>query len=432
MPRQTNAEPVQEPRRRSLLDNQVLLIVAALLCGFLSWMIVTMYFDPQSSQTVYVDTINYTNGASAYTELGLDIIRTEEVGRVRVKVEGNGTVIGDIDADDIMVYPSYADVKGAGEVSLKLNARLINTADFAGNIELTVESPASVRVVFDEVGLKTLPVVADTSGIAIADGYILNRSTAAPTEVTLRGPTSELERITSVVAPVTAEDMISDTTTLPATLELRGENGETITSDYTTMDTETANVTLTIYQVRELPLTVDFIGTPVGFDVGSLKYTLSQETLRVAGPARVVGALERLSVTSFDLAQDFAFDRDYQRQIELPAGLVSQDGSSTVTLSFDTEGMASTTLNVSNIRPINVPSNFEVEILTGIVSGVVLYGPETRIEELSAESVQAVLDCSSVSLTAGQQTLPVTIQIPSSSQIFATGSYTVQCEITAK
>ena len=55
-----------------------------------------------------------------------------------------------------------------------------------------------------------------------------------------------------------------------------------------------------------------------------------------------------------------------------------------------------------------------------------------EIEELSADSVVAQIDCQSISLTVGQQTIPVTIQIPSSTRIFATGSYTVQCEVTAK
>ena len=49
-----------------------------------------------------------------------------------------------------------------------------------------------------------------------------------------------------------------------------------------------------------------------------------------------------------------------------------------------------------------------------------------------AASVQAEVDCASVSLTAGQMTLPVTVRVPSSSRIFAVGSYTVQSEITAK
>ena len=84
------------------------------------------------------------------------------------------------------------------------------------------------------------------------------------------------------------------------------------------------------------------------------------------------------------------------------------------------------------IRAINVPSNYELQILSSIVSGVTLYGPADEIEKLSADSIVAQIDCQSISLTVGQQTIPVTIQIPSSTRIFATGSYTVQCEVTSK
>ena len=55
-----------------------------------------------------------------------------------------------------------------------------------------------------------------------------------------------------------------------------------------------------------------------------------------------------------------------------------------------------------------------------------------EIKELSADSIVAQIDCQSLNLTVGQQTIAVSIQIPSSSRIFATGSYTVQCEVTSK
>ena len=93
--------------------------------------------------------------------------------------------------------------------------------------------------------------------------------------------------------------------------------------------------------------------------------------------------------------------------------------------------MTSTKLNVSNIRAINVPAHYELQILSSIVSGVTLYGPADEIKELSADSIVAQIDCQSLNLTVGQQTIAVSIQIPSSSRIFATGSYTVQCEVTS-
>ena len=261
---------------------------------------------------------------------------------------------------------------------------------------------------------------------------MLNKTTAVPAEITLRGPTSELDQVSSIVAPVQMDGELADTTTVPATLELRDEEGNAFTPQYISMESDSANVTLTVYQVRELPLEVDFIGTPNGFDVESLHYSLSQQTLCVAGPARTISALEALTVTDFDLAREFEPGRDYQRLIELPAGIVSLDGVTNVTLDFDTSEMTSTKLNVSNIRAINVPSNYELQILSSIVSGVTLYGPADEIEKLSADSIVAQIDCQSLNLTVGQQTIAVSIQIPSSSRIFATGSYTVQCEVTSK
>lgn len=421
-----------EPHGSSLWDNRFFSIFLALVFGLATWIVVTVYIDPQGNVTRADVPINYSYSASTYINQGLDIVDKPDISGVTVRVEGNMTTIGSITASDIMVYPSYANVNGSGKVTLRLQAKIMNTSDFSGNIKCTVESPTSIDVVFDEVSEKTVPVTVDTSGVSVADNYMLNRTAAVPAEVTLRGPTSELDRISAVAAPITTDTALADTTTLPANLEMRDENGTVITPLYTTMDNSSANVTLTIYQVRELPLSVNFIGTPKGFDVNSLKYTLSQQTLRVAGSARTISALDSLAVTDFDLAQEFELDRDYQRLIELPAGVVSLDGATNVTLSFDTDNLASTRLNVSNIRAINVPSNYELEILSSLVSGVELYGPADEIQDLSADSVLAQIDCQSLNLTAGQQTIPVTIQIPASSRIFATGSYTVQCEITVK
>lgn len=432
MQKPTNAVPQPSAGRNSPWNHPAFSMLLALLCGFIAWTVVTVYVDPQGSVTVQDVPINYANSASTYTSQGLDIVEKRDIETVDVKVTGNSTIIGNIQNSDIMVYPSYAGVSGAGKVTLRLQARLVNTTDFPGNIECVVENPKTIDVFFDEVSEKALPITVDASAVSVADGYMLNKTTAVPAEITLRGPTTELDQVASVVATVPGDGELSDTTTVPATLELRDENGEPFTPQYTTMDSDTANVTLTIYQVRELPLVVDFIGTPTNFDTKSLKYSLSQDTLRVAGPARTVSALEELTVTDFDLAREFELGRDYQRLVELPAGIVSLDGVTSVTLSFDTEDMASTTLNISNIKPINVPSNYEIEILSSLVSGVTLYGPADEIEAISADSVVAQIDCQSVNLTVGQQSIPVTIQIPSSTRVFATGSYTVQCEVVAK
>lgn len=173
---------------RTFWNNPVFMMVLALIMGFATWTIVTVYIDPQGSKTVTKVPINYTSGASAYTSQGLDIVEKPDLEGVTVKVEGNGTIIGNIQNSDIMVYPSYAGVSGPGKVTLRLQARVTNTTDFPGDIECTVESPDTIDVVFDEVSEKTFPVTVDASAVPISNGYMLNKTTAVPAEITLRGP----------------------------------------------------------------------------------------------------------------------------------------------------------------------------------------------------------------------------------------------------
>ena len=203
---------------RTIWDNPVFSAVLAIIMGFAMWIIVTVYIDPQGSTTVTGVPINYTSGASTYTAQGLDIVEKPDIEGVTVKVEGNSTIIGNIRSADIMVYPSYAGVSGAGKVTLRLQARVTNTTDFPGDIECTVESPSTIDVVFDEVSEKTVPVTVDASAVTISSGYMLNKTTAVPAEITLRGPTSELDQVSSIVAPVQMDGELADTTTVPATL----------------------------------------------------------------------------------------------------------------------------------------------------------------------------------------------------------------------
>ena len=427
-------EPDQPVKKRSLWDNRLFLIAVSLLCAIISWSIVTLTFDSEGALEFTVSEINYTYNSNLYTAAGLSIVDAPQVGSVRVRVEGSGTVIGQLSSSDLMVYPNYSTVTGSGEQTLTLQARIANSqfASNAGNVDLTVISPTQVTVVFDRVSEKTLPVTIDAANLRVAGDYMLYRYSAVPAEVTITGPQSELDAITSVVAPVQMDGELSDSTSVTTALELRDESGNTISPEYAELDNTSANVTLTVYQVRELPLAIDFINVPTGFDTSSLNYTLSQETMRVAGPTRTVSALTELSVVSFDLGQQFALDRDYQLQVELPSGLVALDDTTNVTLSFDTSEMGSITLNVPNIRTVNMPSNYDIEVMTERVTNVTLYGPADEIAELSPDSVVAQLDCQNLQITAGQQTLPVTIQVPSSSRIFAVGSYTVTCQITSR
>ena len=115
----------------------------------------------------------------------------------------------------------------------------------------------------------------------------------------------------------------------------------------------------------------------------------------------------------------------------LPKGVESRDNLTTVNLTFNTQGYASKTINVSQIRVINQPANMSITALDPRITGVVLVGPEEELEALSPNSVVAVVDASDIQIAEGREKLAASIQIPASTTIFATGSYSVECQVSA-
>ena len=108
----------------------------------------------------------------------------------------------------------------------------------------------------------------------------------------------------------------------------------------------------------------------------------------------------------------------------------SKNNVKTITLSFDTTGLASRTLNVANIRAVNLPDGYNVTVNDTKVANVTLIGPEDELEKLSPSSVVATVDMSQSQVVAGTENLSASISVPSSSTIFAVGSYSVECSIT--
>lgn len=104
----------------------------------------------------------------------------------------------------------------------------------------------------------------------------------------------------------------------------------------------------------------------------------------------------------------------------------SRDNITTVNLTFNTQGYATKTINVSQIRVINQPANMEIKALDSRISSVTLVGPEEELEALSPNSVVAVVDASDIQIAEGREKLAASIQIPASTTIFATGSYSVE------
>ena len=422
---QNNGKPAVPPKRNLLNDRRIRLLLS-LLGAVIAWMAVTIVVQPGTT-TIYNVPVDFSYDSSAYTSRGLSIVNAEEK-TVNLKLSGDGYTIGSLSANDFVVYPDWSSVRDSGEKSLRLQVRSQST--LLTGVSVSIDGDNTVDVVFDVVEEKTLPIQVTTNYLKIADGYILYGTDISKETVTLSGPSTELSKVETCTAEVTYSGELTSPVTLDTGLRFYTRSGGEVKFEYTTLETDSVEVTLQVYKLATLPVEVSFINAPRDFDPSVLVYSLSKKTLNVAGPESQIDRLSTLSVGTIDLST-FALDKVYEMPIELPSGIRLLDNISSITVSFDSSRLETKTMNLpaSCVQVINLPSTYTLTVETERLMNVTLCGPAGSLEALNPEQVVIEIDADDFYVAIGQQNIACRLYVPANDKIFALGSYVVQCKI---
>ena len=222
---------------------------------------------------------------------------------------------------------------------------------------------------------------------------------------------------------------LSASATVTGTIRLYDADDQEISSDMLRMDVTSVEILVPVYREGEMEFDIEFTNVPSGFDTSVLRYTLSPSRIKVAyaggsadpSTVRTVGYVD---IATLDIGATYQFD------ITLPSGYVNLDGVDTVSVKFDSEGLDSRRITVTDIRASNVPEGYSVTVLTDKISGVNVIGEAETLNSLVSGSLVAVVDASLLKAENGTQSVPVSIMIPSSNKAWVLGSYTVNVEVT--
>ena len=411
-PNKPNGAKSAVHKKKNFLDDRRIRLALSVLGAIVAWMVVTIIVQPGTTNTIYNVPVDYTYDSAAYTSRGLSIVSAEDK-TVNLRLSGDGYTIGGLSASDFVVYPDWSSVRDSGEKTLRLLVRGAN--GLLNGVTVTMEgSDNTVDVVFDVVEEKTLPVTATTNYLRIADGYILYSTEVSKEPVTLSGPSSEL----------------TESVTLDTPLRFYTSGGKEVKFQYTTLEESNVDVTLQVYKMATLPVKVNFINAPRGFDNSVLSYALSCKQLKVAGPAEKIDALSTLSIGTIDLST-FSLNKVYEMPIELPTDIYLLDNISTITVSFDCSGLETKTMNLpsSCVQVVNLPTTYQLTVETERLMNVILCGPKGAMETLTPEQVVVEIDAEDFAVATGQQNIACRLYVPSNGKIFALGSYVLQCRI---
>ncbi len=414
---------MKKNRLSHLVNDNRFLLLASFISATILWGYVVVYVSNQHTTTIRNVPINMQYRASVYQSLGLDVIETD-ISTVDVSVTGSRSVTGDLTADDIIIYPNITDVDGRGTYTLTLTAEPTSAVK---NFTISSMNHHTVEVRLDKVITKEFPVEVDISTISVGGDKMADRPTASPAVLTITGPEYKVSSIARVVAATVANETLSQSAVLPGVIRLYDENNGEMDNKLLTFDKNTIDITIPIMKEVVLPLKVEYINVPQGFDTSILDMSLSVENIRLAVPAQTADTLTDFVAGYIDLST-LQTDTPYVMDIKLPTGYRNMDELAQVNATVSGKNLTERSVNVDEIKILNDANN-SIQVLTQIISNVTVTGEKEVVEKLSNGSVIAQIDASRLSAAQGQQTVEVSFIIPSTDKAYVKGVYTATIKI---
>ena len=406
----------------SLFYNNRFILPFALVASLVLWLSVNITQNAERERTISDITVNITTENTAVGALGLDVVSGGVGERVNVRVSGSSYVISSLGASDILVTASLSEVTAPGTYELPLSATKNGT-----NTDYTILSitPSTLEVTFDHIDTEVFPVTAAAEGASAAEGLVAESAVVTDTansEVEIRGPRTEMEKIASVQAVTQVNRTLSATESFDATLQLLDENGEVIDPTPFTMSFTELKITVPMSKSKEVPLRATFTNAPSAYETTPIGYTLSVGSISVLGQPEIIDALEYIDLSPIDFDNISASSLTFTCTPRLPSGVRSLENVDSVTVTINAGNIAERTFDVSNFTTVNLAANLTANF-TQTLRNVTLAGPEAIINAIDADAVYAEVDMSG--RPAGEQTVPVRIKVTGYDTVWQVGTYNV-------
>jgi YbbR domain-containing protein len=292
-------------------------------------------------------------------------------------------------------------------------------------IQVVDFQPREVQVSLDPVATKEMPVTVSVG--SVPDGVTIGPPQTEPSTVTIRGASSRVDVVTSVLARV-AIDASALNVDREAELVAVDSNGNQVPN--IEIDPERARVRIAVARElanRTLPVVPNIVGQPApGYRVSSVN--VEPVVATVSGEEATVSQLETAATEPIDIS---GRNRDVEAtvRIALPAGVsVAGDDSVRVVVTIGED---------TGTRTFQVGVQLE-GALTALSYGispqsvlVTLSGPVTALDTVDATQLAATADITGINDSTGSHDVTVEFAPPAGLELVSIQPETVTVSIVA-
>lgn len=413
---------------KKLFYNKRFALAFSLVFAFIFWLVIAIEQNPERDRTFNNVPITVNSQGSAMESLGINIIDDISDKKVSVTVYGPNYIVSALRPDDIIVTASVSNVTGPGTYDLKLSAHQNGNED---GYRFVSVSPSNLKVYCDFVDTKEFPVTAKADGVSVAvDSNLLREdpiiSDAENSVITIKGPRSVMNKISSVVAVAQEKEALEATKMFDANIELFDEEGNKIDKTNLSLSLETVSIMVPISKKAELNIVPTFKNSTNQDIQNVLRYNLSVNKVTVIGPPATIESMTEVQLEAIDLRELTRTNNSFMRKLVLPDGVKLQDNIDSVTVDVITSSLEEKTLNISNIKFENLSEDLNITDYSTI-KNVKICGPSADVRRIYASDLVAVTDLAEK--PAGEYIVEVKIISDKYPNVWQIGSYTVSVTI---
>lgn len=408
------------------LTNNIGLKFLAVLIALVLWLAIVNVNDPEKTITVSNIPISVTNESAITSRNMVYNVKSEQY--LNITVSGKRSIVSNLSAEDFRATASLKELSKVNSIPVDVTTK---NASLGRKITIVKQSAQTILVDVENVEEKDFTdLVVEYTG-KVADGYVAGLSSMSTDEVTVKAPTSIIDKIKKVAVRCSL-DGTNTNISKKCPVILYDKNDKEIKSDEIELSDKKIRVNVNVLRAKQVPISTinkDELGKPAdGYVVDDV--ILSSDSITVYGSEESLDSIESLDIQDDIDVSDAKGDVTQNIDVtgKLPKGL-SVSGESTITVKVLIKKLITRTFeyDASEVSLNDLSSDLDVQLVTKKVK-VTLQGEEEVISQLTKDDMAISADLGKVK--EGTTTVHVDVAVPDNTTLM--NNVTIKIKAKAK
>lgn len=408
------------------LTNNIGLKFLAVLIALVLWLAIVNVNNPEKTITVSNIPISVTNESAITSRDMVYNVKSEQY--LNITVSGKRSIVSNLSAEDFRATASLKELSKVNSIPVDVTTK---NASLGRKITIVKQSAQTILVDVENVEEKDFTdLVVEYTG-KVADGYVAGLSSMSTDEVTVKAPTSIIDKIKKVAVRCSL-DGTNTNISKKCPVILYDKNNKEIKSDEIELSDKKIRVNVNVLRAKQVPISTinkDELGKPAdGYVVDDV--ILSSDSITVYGSEESLDSIESLDIQDDIDVSDAKGDVTQNIDVtgKLPKGL-SVSGESTITVKVLIKKLITRTFeyDASEVSLNDLSSDLDVQLVTKKVK-VTLQGEEEVISQLTKDDMAISADLGKVK--EGTTTVHVDVAVPDNTTLM--NNVTIKIKAKAK